>query len=182
MARTYTVVTGDTLSEIAQRFYASASAFPMIAAANAITNPNNIAAGQVLVLPDLPRHTDVFISGGDMDNTSLGRCVLPDRVPAGRRLVLETVTGAYSSDIVLGAAFLTVNNRVRYAFPWVQCGTPGSPAIKARFYGFNHFVHIYISGPAVLQFDAAGGAGGLDENPSGFYAVSGYLEGLPVYS
>ena len=181
MARTYTVVTGDTLSGIAQRFYASASVFPMIAAANGITNPNSIAVGQVLVLPDLPRHTDVFVSGGDMDHTSVGRCVLPHRVPAGRRLVLETVTGAYSGDIVLGAAYLTVNNAVQYAFPWVQCGKPGSPTVTARFYGFNHFVHIYIDGPAVLQFDADGAVGGVKQE-DGFYAVSGYLEGLPIYS
>ena len=61
VARTYTVVTGDTLSEIAQRFYASASVFPMIAAANGITNPDIIADGQVLVLPDLPRHVRVLV-------------------------------------------------------------------------------------------------------------------------
>ena len=182
VARTYTVVTGDTLSEIAQRFYASASVFPMIAAANGITNPDIIADGQVLVLPDLPRHTDVFVSGGHMDHTSIGHCLLPDRVPSGRRLVLETVTGAYSSDAVLGAAILTAQPvRVQYAFPWVQCGTPGNPALRTRFYGFNHFVHIYIDGPAELQFDAAGAAGG-SEQPEGFYAVSGYLEGLPLYS
>ena len=68
----------------------------------------------------------IFISGGDFDDQgSVGRCVLPDTVPKGKQLVLETVTGFYFGDgALIGAAFLTVGNQ-RFAFPWVQCSAPG---------------------------------------------------------
>jgi LysM repeat protein len=52
--RTYTVVPGDTLSAIAQRFYGDASLFPTIAQANSIPDPDRIFPGQVLVIPDHP--------------------------------------------------------------------------------------------------------------------------------
>ena len=47
--RTYTIVSGDTLSEIAQRYGVSVSA---LVAANHITDPNLIYAGNVLYIPD----------------------------------------------------------------------------------------------------------------------------------
>ncbi|WP_157896133.1 hypothetical protein [Mycobacteroides chelonae] len=114
-----------------------------------------------------------------MDNTSLGRCTLPDQVPAGMRLTIETVTGYYSADGggILGAAFLGFAGGLRYAFPWVECGTP--PNNIRRFFGFNHAVRIYVDGPAVLEFDAAGGSGAGIERASGQYSVSGFLEPLP---
>ncbi|MDL9936817.1 LysM domain-containing protein [Gordonia sp. ABSL1-1] len=52
--RTYTVVTGDTLSGIAQRFYGDPTLFPIIARANGIANPDLIFAGQTLTIPDRP--------------------------------------------------------------------------------------------------------------------------------
>lgn len=180
MARTHKVVAGDTLSALADRFYGDATLFPVIAVANGITDPNVLAVGQVLVIPEAPGHLEVFRSGGDFDNTSLGRCVLPDRVPAGRRLVVETVTGMYFADgEVLGAAFLTLGG-IRYAFPWVQCGSLGEGPTDRRFFGFNHRVRLYVDGPAQLQFDADGGAShGGSGNPSGSYSLTGHLEGLP---
>ena len=48
---TYTVVRGDTLGRIAARF---GTTFQAIAAANSISNPNLIYAGQVLRIPPLP--------------------------------------------------------------------------------------------------------------------------------
>lgn len=50
-ARTYTVVRGDTLSKIAQRFLGSYKRYPEIARLNGIRDPNRIRAGQVLRLP-----------------------------------------------------------------------------------------------------------------------------------
>jgi hypothetical protein len=114
---------------------------------------------------------------------SLGRCTLSKSVPAGKRLVLETVTGAYYGDgAVLGAAYLTIkaaNEFVEYAFPWVQSGALTSNSSDRRFYGFNHYVQLYVNGPASLQFDAAGGAFTGSAHYSGWYSVSGYLVDLP---
>jgi LysM repeat protein len=50
----YTVVAGDMLSAIAQRFYGNANLYPSIAKANGIANPDLINIGQVLFIPDLP--------------------------------------------------------------------------------------------------------------------------------
>lgn len=49
----YTVIRGDTLSGIAQRFYGDATKFPIIAQANGIADPDRIFAGQVLRIPDI---------------------------------------------------------------------------------------------------------------------------------
>ncbi|KRV48616.1 hypothetical protein AQ490_24040 [Wenjunlia vitaminophila] len=120
---------------------------------------------------------DVFRSSGDFDNTSIGRCVLPAGVPAGKRLVIETVTGHYYADGgVLGPAYMDANG-VRYGFPWTQCGSLGHDTGDRRFYGFTHQVRLYVDGPATLQFDAYGAAGGTGQ-PSGGYSVTGYLEPL----
>ena len=51
--RTYTVVAGDTLSHIAQRFYGKASRWPAIFEANRdkLSDPDRIFPGQVLRIP-----------------------------------------------------------------------------------------------------------------------------------
>ena len=50
----YTVVSGDSLSAIAQRAYGNANDWPAIWHANtAVTNPDLIFPGEVLVIPDL---------------------------------------------------------------------------------------------------------------------------------
>lgn len=52
-AQTYTVVSGDTLSGIAQRFYGAASRWPAIFEANRdkLSDPDKIFPGQVLRIP-----------------------------------------------------------------------------------------------------------------------------------
>jgi len=52
--RTYTVVSGDSLSKIAQREYGDASKWQQIYAANkgTISNPDLIHPGQVLTIPN----------------------------------------------------------------------------------------------------------------------------------
>jgi len=47
----YTVVPGDNLWGIAERFYGDGTRYPEIAAANGIENPNLIFPGQVFVIP-----------------------------------------------------------------------------------------------------------------------------------
>ena len=56
MSKTYTVVKGDTLSGISQRFYGDANKYPKIFAANELRSgdPNLIYPGEVLIIPDLP--------------------------------------------------------------------------------------------------------------------------------
>jgi nucleoid-associated protein YgaU len=51
--QTYTVKPGDTLSKIAQQFYGKASDYSKIFEANRdkLSNPDNIQAGQELVIP-----------------------------------------------------------------------------------------------------------------------------------
>ena len=52
--KSHTVVAGDTLWALAQRFYGCGNLYPIIAAANAIPNPDHIEVGQVLSIPDTP--------------------------------------------------------------------------------------------------------------------------------
>jgi peptidoglycan L-alanyl-D-glutamate endopeptidase CwlK len=49
----YRVAKGDTLGKIARRFYGDAARFPLIVAANHIPDPDRLAVGQELVIPDL---------------------------------------------------------------------------------------------------------------------------------
>jgi LysM repeat protein len=49
--RSYTVVSGDTLSRIAQRLLGSYARYPEIAALNNIRDPSRISVGQVLRIP-----------------------------------------------------------------------------------------------------------------------------------
>jgi nucleoid-associated protein YgaU len=50
-ARTYTVVSGDTLWAISERFYGDGSKYQQIANASGISNPDLIYPGQVLTIP-----------------------------------------------------------------------------------------------------------------------------------
>ena len=50
-SRTYTVVSGDTLWAIAERFYGDGSKYQRIAEASGIANPDLIHPGQVLTIP-----------------------------------------------------------------------------------------------------------------------------------
>lgn len=50
-ARTYTVVSGDTLWAISERFYGDGSKYQVIADASGISNPDLIQPGQVLTIP-----------------------------------------------------------------------------------------------------------------------------------
>ena len=49
--QTYTVQPGDTLSKISRRFYGDPNKYPQIAKANNLENPDQIKAGQQLLIP-----------------------------------------------------------------------------------------------------------------------------------
>ncbi|WP_244438532.1 LysM peptidoglycan-binding domain-containing protein, partial [Mycolicibacterium septicum] len=49
--RTYTVVSGDTLWAIAERFYGDGNKYQQIADASGVANPDLIHPGQVLTIP-----------------------------------------------------------------------------------------------------------------------------------
>jgi nucleoid-associated protein YgaU len=49
--RTYTVVSGDTLWAISERFYGDGSKYQEIANASGVSNPDLIHSGQVLTIP-----------------------------------------------------------------------------------------------------------------------------------
>lgn len=53
MPNSYRIQKGDTLGKVAAHFYGDAGRFPLIVAANHISNPDKLALGQVLVIPDL---------------------------------------------------------------------------------------------------------------------------------
>lgn len=55
MAKKYKVVSGDTLSELADRFYGDASLFEVIAIANELPDPDFIKTGQILLIPGLTK-------------------------------------------------------------------------------------------------------------------------------
>ncbi len=54
MATHHTVVAGDTLWDLAVKFYGDGSMYPLIAQANKVSNPNVISVGQELVIPPRP--------------------------------------------------------------------------------------------------------------------------------
>jgi len=67
LLKTYTVAAGDTLSGISVHFYGDASHVAMLAAVNEIANPNVIAVGQVLIIPDLS-HTYTVAAGDTLSS------------------------------------------------------------------------------------------------------------------
>lgn len=66
----YTVKDGDTLYQIAQNYYGNGYAYPKIAEASKIADPNNITSGQILDIPKLDAATIAsFKSPTDAANT-----------------------------------------------------------------------------------------------------------------
>jgi nucleoid-associated protein YgaU len=56
MRKTYTVAKGDTLFQIAERFYGDGSLFTLIIAANELSDPDLLSVGQVLSIPERDQH------------------------------------------------------------------------------------------------------------------------------
>jgi LysM repeat protein len=191
MARKYIVQAGDTLSEIARRFYGDASLFKALANANEIADPNNIKTGQALVLPDPPGRWYPVTTTCLFDGSHL-TAFFDLTIPAGMRLVIETVSGAHTGrNWVLAAARLssTTSDHTLGYFPWIQCGPDhdppddyGLPQFKERYFAFNHSVRLYVDGPlgsgtSGLKMTCGYRITGIGAYLfSGEYTLSGYLE------
>ncbi|HXA91138.1 MAG TPA: LysM peptidoglycan-binding domain-containing protein [Mycobacterium sp.] len=197
MARHYMVQAGDTLSEIARRFYGDASLFKALANANEIADPNKIKTGQVLTLPDPPGRWYPVMSSAYFGGVIINTLFVLD-VPAGMRLVIENISGRYTGrNWVLSAAQLCYEPsdgglQTWGYFPWIQCGPEHDPPdgdrfpeAKERYFGFSHSVRLYVDGPIVykphkgLQMicaDRRTGPAGSAYLAGGEYSLSGYLE------
>jgi LysM repeat protein len=61
----YTVKRGDTLGRIARKFYGNTARYPLIVSANRISDPDRLAVGRRLVIPDAAVAGNAFGSGAD---------------------------------------------------------------------------------------------------------------------
>ncbi|SKV00445.1 esterase [Mycobacteroides abscessus subsp. bolletii] len=105
MVRTHAVVAGDTLWQLALRFYGDAELYRLIAAASGISDPGAIGVGQRLVIPDVTRYT--VVAGDTLSalalrfygDAELYRLIAavngisdPGAIGVGQRLVIPDVT------------------------------------------------------------------------------------------
>jgi LysM repeat protein len=194
MSRKYQIQAGDTLFAVSKRFYGEPTYFGLIAAANNLADPNTVAPGQVVSIPDLPSHWDVVQVTGTNQISKSGvlSVQVPCQVPAGMRLVIESVSGrcvqsrGVLSPVVLGETDILARpvNPLAF-FPWVQSFYSGDiqNPIYQRWFGFHSATKLYVAGP-VGSFTFSAGFAGLDPDGSGFadvyICVNGYLEANPT--
>jgi hypothetical protein len=194
MSRKYQVQAGDTLFAISKRFYGEPTYFGLIAAANPSIDPNKISPGQTISIPDLPDHWDVVQATGtnSIDKTGVFSVQIACPVPAGIRLVVESVSGrlvqqqGLLSPIVLGQTDILARpeNPVAF-FPWVQSFYSGDiqHPIDQRWFAFHSATRLYVAGP-VQNLTFSAGFAGLNPDGSGFadvyICVTGYLEANPT--
>lgn len=80
-AQTYTMKSGDTLWELAQRFYGDPTLYPVFLEVNRISNPRTIPTGKVLTIPNL----------NDMKK------IANETDPAKRKALINSAQGGSSS-------------------------------------------------------------------------------------
>ena len=144
---TYTIKSGDTLSEIAQRHGTTVNA---IASANGISNPNLISVGQTLRINGtakstpapkktttssaikvgdrvtLNRSASKYYTGENIPNSVKGKTYTVQQVGKGRVLLKEIVSWVYTKDVSKG-------------------GSSSAPAPKAKSIGVGSKVKIKSS-------------------------------------
>ena len=69
--RTHRVKPGDTLGRIARKYYGDPGLFGFIVLANRIANPDRLAAGRLLLIPDLPDAAPAPPRGAPADATAV---------------------------------------------------------------------------------------------------------------
>jgi nucleoid-associated protein YgaU len=96
----YQVVSGDTLSALALRFYGDATLYPVIAIHNKLADPDHILVGQELEIPYVTfRHR---VSAGDTTSTLAQHYY----VDTSMKTVIEVANHAGQRDLVPGQLLL----------------------------------------------------------------------------
>jgi LysM repeat protein len=194
VSRKYEVQAGDTLFAISKRFYGEPTYFGLIVEANPQIDPNKISPGQTISIPDPPDHWDVVQASGTnrIDKTGVLSVNVACPVPAGLRLVMETVSGrlvqaqGQLSPLVLGETDVLAQpvNPLAF-FPWFQSFYSGDihDPIDQRWFAFHSATRLYVAGP-VQNLTFSAGFAGLNPDGSGFadvyVCVNGYLEAAPT--
>jgi hypothetical protein len=83
--RTYTVKRGDSLGSIAEKFYHVRARYPLIVAANSISDPDRLSVGRKLVIPDVEAAGRAF-GGGNGVPSSNGGSPAPGKTLSQKRL------------------------------------------------------------------------------------------------
>ncbi len=86
--RSYTVISGDSLSEISKKFFGDFSQVDAIASINSITNKDVIFPGQVLKIPDASAAGSAS-AGGDGSSSSWTSWLILLAVGAGGYIAYE---------------------------------------------------------------------------------------------
>ena len=184
MARTYTVVAGDTLSAIALRFYGDADLFPLIATANGIADPNAILDGQVLTIPDPGNQTIPDPGAGQTipDPPSQSQLFVRDlsfgfggrdpffatadnsffKVPPGKRLVSEDISIAAAMGkgqklfVNLVVVDVDRNKRRLHGMPVVfqMTNAPHTAASESEHYAGGRPLRIVLEPGEILTAEA----------------------------
>jgi LysM repeat protein len=135
--QTYTVQTGDQLAQIARRFGVT---WPELAQANNLTNPDQIYAGQTLIVPASSTVADL----GILDAPAVPQFVpAPPTILVGKQVVVDLsdqMTYAYQD----GALLRSVR---------VSTGLPGTPTVKGDFTVYRKWVAQTMSGPGYFLPD-----------------------------
>jgi S-formylglutathione hydrolase FrmB/phage tail protein X len=124
MVRTHTVVAGETLWQLALRFYGDAELYRLIATASGIADPGAIDVGQRLILPDFTRYT---VAAGD----TLSALALRFYGDAELYPLIATASGIADPDDIDVGQRLIIPDLTRYT---VVAGDTLS-ALALRFYG-----------------------------------------------
>jgi nucleoid-associated protein YgaU len=122
----YTVKEGDTLFDIAQKYYNDGYKFTEISKANNIDNENSIVAGQVLEIPKLeddiakitptetvtptPTETEVLATGGAENQTIWGEKISSDKYTVVAGDWLSKIAGRAYGDMLAYNRIAEANN------------------------------------------------------------------------
>ncbi|UNB54051.1 alpha/beta hydrolase-fold protein [Mycolicibacterium sp. YH-1] len=145
MVRTHVVISGETLSALALRFYGDARLYPLIATASGIANPDVLAVGQRLVFPDFTRYTAV---AGD----TLSALAVRFYGDAELDRLIASASGIAVSAVINVGQPLIIPDITRYRV----VGGDTLSALASRFYGNASFYPLIatvngIADPAVLE-------------------------------
>ncbi|WP_029114304.1 alpha/beta hydrolase-fold protein [Mycobacterium sp. URHB0044] len=124
MVRTHTVVAGETLWQLALRFYGDAELYRLIATASGIADPGDIDVGQRLILPDFTRYT---VAAGD----TLSALALRFQGGAELDRLIAAANGISDPNTIHAGQRLIIPDATRYT---VVAGDTLS-AVASRFYG-----------------------------------------------